>query len=85
MCTANVKRCDIRQRLLQEPAGVGRVQKHDVELLPAAQIRQRVPLPHPGPVRQAAQRQIFLYQLHRVRPPVDEHALRRAPAQGLDA
>ncbi len=46
MCTANVRRCDIRRRLLQKARWRRAGQKHDVELLPL-RIRQRVLRPWP--------------------------------------
>ena len=86
MFPENVKPCDGLQRPVQQIALIGRVQKDQVEFLPAAgQEGDGVPLDHMGLVLKAAGLDVLPDEGGGLPPLVGEGTALRAPGQGLQA
>ena len=74
------------QHGFQEPRGVWRVQKGDIEpVAVAGEIGGGVLAKHLGVGRQSRRLEVLPDHLHRLGVPVHKHAALGAPAEGLDA
>ena len=75
-----------RQRLLQQPCAVGRIEQREVDTVSARlQIPQRVAVQHAGFAGESGRRKILSYDLDRLLGAVDENTAVRAARERLHA